>query len=221
MQYPATGGESGLSNSEKDRAMTPPGSPVLSTATSMSPATEQQLVVAAAANAGDDDAGGGGGGAASASASASSSRRLFFGRLFSKVAASPLSPRRSSSKVPGGESWGGALGDADNVDDDLDVNDDDVDAVIPSTPAATGLLDDEPSLPAAPPPLVEWHDLPAHLLESIAECFVPENELTTGWKERAVSLYFFLFFLPFQHLHDLAFCERAKEKKKCNQKTYR
>jgi len=64
--------------------------------------------------------------------------------------------------------------------------------------SATAAAFDECLLPplASLPP--EWHFLPAHILELIVEsALLPENELLTTWKERAVSFFFFFFFFFF------------------------
>ena len=132
--------------------------------------------------------------AASPSSSAASStplrRRLFaLGGLFQKVAASPLSPRRLQAplKHVTSECW------EDNEDhhddDELDVS-----ALSPEELLAPATVDEclvSSLLPVSSPP--EWHQLPAHILELIVEsALLPENELTTPWKERAVSSFFVL-----------------------------
>ena len=161
--------------------MTPPSSPPPLSPTSPSSPTTSNVA-----------------GASSPSSSASSTplrRRLFaLGGLFQKVAASPLSPRRSSQAAPlkhvASEScWGEAT---DNEADHLDELD--VSALSPDEElfAPAAVLDEclASSMllpPVSSPP--EWHQLPAHILELIVESsLLPENELTTPWKERAVSL---------------------------------
>lgn len=131
--------------------------------------------------------------AASPSSSAASStplrRRLFaLGGLFQKVAASPLSPRRSQAplKHVASECWEDSE-DHHDGDDELDVS-----SSSPEELFAPAAVDEEEFLvsslllPVSSPP--EWHQLPAHILELIVEsALLPENELTTPWKERAVS----------------------------------
>ena len=130
----------------------------------------------------------------SSASSAPLRRRLFaLGSLFQKVAASPLSPIRSSQAAPlkhvASESWE----DADNNEDHLDELD--VSALSPEELFAPATAVDEclvSSLllpPVSSPPA--WHQLPAHILELIVESsLLPENELTMPWKERAVSSFF-------------------------------
>ena len=132
--------------------------------------------------------------AASPSSSAASStplrRRLFaLGGLFQKVAASPLSPRRSQAplKHVASECWEDNE-DRHDDDDELDVSSSSPDELF----APATLVDEEEFLvsslllPVSSPP--EWHQLPAHVLELIVEsALLPENELTMTWKERAVS----------------------------------
>lgn len=133
----------------------------------------------------------------SAASSTPLRRRLFaLGGLFQKVAASPLSPRRSSQaplKHVASECWGLEDNNEDHHDDDDEL---DVSALSPEedelfAPAAVGeeeFLVSSLLLPVSSPP--EWHQLPAHILELIVEsALLPENELTTPWKERAVSFF--------------------------------
>ena len=119
------------------------------------------------------------------SSSASPLRRRIFALsgLFQKVAASPLSPRRSSSQAAlkhvASESW-------DNDAEDLEEL-----AVSSSSPefALADVAFASSLPPVSSPP--EWHHLPAHILELIVESsLLPENELTTPWKERAVRFFF-------------------------------
>lgn len=75
----------------------------------------------------------------------------------------------------------------DDDDDELDVSSSSPDELF--APAAVDeeeFLVSSLLLPVCSPP--EWHQLPAHILELIVEsALLPENELTTPWKERAVS----------------------------------
>ena len=173
--------------------MTPPSSPPLSPA---SPPLSPTSPTSSTSNV-DADA------ASSPSSSAASStplrRRLFaLGGLFQKVAASPLSPRRSQAPLKHVASsdacWEEA---ATDNEDHPDVDDDELDVVVEEeeeellfAPATVDERLVSSLLPVSSPP--EWHQLPAHILELIVEsALLPENELTTPWKERAVSIFFF------------------------------
>ena len=172
--------------------MTPPSSPPLSPA---SPPLSPTSPTSSTSNV-DADA------ASSPSSSAASStplrRRLFaLGGLFQKVAASPLSPRRSQAPLKHVASsdacWEEA---ATDNEDHPDVDDDELDVVVEEeeeellfAPATVDERLVSSLLPVSSPP--EWHQLPAHILELIVEsALLPENELTTPWKERAVSIFF-------------------------------
>lgn len=133
----------------------------------------------------------------SSSSTASPLRRRLFalGGLFQKVAASPLSPRRAAAqslKHVASESWGEeAATTTDNEEhhDIDDVDELDVAALSPAAyaPASSECLFSSLLAVSSPP---EWHQLPAHILELIVEsALLPENELTTPWKERAVSRF--------------------------------
>ena len=159
--------------------MTPPSSPPLSPLSPTSPTSPSSTSTSDA----------------SPSPSAASSRRRLFG-LFQKVAASPLTPGGSRTSqatslkhVASAICWEeGATDNEDHAD-----NEPDVDALSPEELllAPATVLGDECLVLSLLPPVSsppEWHQLPAHILELIIESsLLPENELTTSWKERAVS----------------------------------